>query len=322
MRISGENTKVLKKSAKRLAAYSAAAVATFLSSERPVNAAEVVHDIPDLTVGVCGNIWFDLESGSAVSGVYCGNLSNPPLSDGFLKLRGKYTASGTANNPYLYGDRNDTGTSPEYNFRVVGGSYSYDEAANLDSGDLIGNGGQSFGFGQYTSPIYTYAWADIGDHPDWGGTSLGADNTNTSPTAIHGFVGIEFKIGSARHYGWIEVTRAPGDVEGTITLHAFGYDDTAGSRSIAGGNDPDINSDGIVDGLDVGILLGHWGGTENSAGGELNNTATVNGLDLGILLGSWDAAPVSAAPVPEPTSVILLAAGAAGIAAWRRGKQS
>ena len=50
------------------------------------------------------------------------------------------------------------------------------------------------------------------------------------------------------------------------------------------GNPADLNGDGVVDGADLGILLGAWG----SAGpGDLDGNGVVDGADLGILLGAW-----------------------------------
>jgi glucose/arabinose dehydrogenase len=51
-------------------------------------------------------------------------------------------------------------------------------------------------------------------------------------------------------------------------------------------NPNDLNNDGLVDGADLGILLGNWGG---SGTGDLDNSGTVDGADLGILLGGWGA---------------------------------
>jgi hypothetical protein len=47
----------------------------------------------------------------------------------------------------------------------------------------------------------------------------------------------------------------------------------------------DLNADGLVNGADLGILLGAWG----SAGGpaDLDGSGAVDGGDLGILLGAW-----------------------------------
>jgi hypothetical protein len=46
----------------------------------------------------------------------------------------------------------------------------------------------------------------------------------------------------------------------------------------------DLNSDGVVDGADLGILLGNWG---SAGAGDLDGSGTVDGIDLGLLLGSW-----------------------------------
>lgn len=47
----------------------------------------------------------------------------------------------------------------------------------------------------------------------------------------------------------------------------------------------DINGDGAVDGLDLGLLLGAWGSNDPSA--DLDGDGFVGGSDLGILLGAW-----------------------------------
>ncbi|MFO0963276.1 MAG: hypothetical protein U0625_10285 [Phycisphaerales bacterium] len=59
-------------------------------------------------------------------------------------------------------------------------------------------------------------------------------------------------------------------------------DGTLGMPAVVG----DLNGDGIVNGADLGILLGNWG---NSGIGDLNNDGIVNGADLGLLLGNWTA---------------------------------
>lgn len=46
----------------------------------------------------------------------------------------------------------------------------------------------------------------------------------------------------------------------------------------------DLNGDGLVDGADLGVVLGGWGQT---GPGDLNGDGTVDGADLGLLLGSW-----------------------------------
>ncbi len=46
----------------------------------------------------------------------------------------------------------------------------------------------------------------------------------------------------------------------------------------------DLNSDGVVDGSDLALLLGNWGGTGI---GDLDGNDPVTGADLSILLGAW-----------------------------------
>lgn len=51
----------------------------------------------------------------------------------------------------------------------------------------------------------------------------------------------------------------------------------------------DLDCDGFVNGVDLGMLLGSWGPcTGSSCPGDLNRDGSVNGVDLGALLGAWD----------------------------------
>ncbi|MFO0872854.1 MAG: hypothetical protein U0575_02630 [Phycisphaerales bacterium] len=46
----------------------------------------------------------------------------------------------------------------------------------------------------------------------------------------------------------------------------------------------DLNGDSVIDGADLGALLGQWGADGTA---DLNFDGTVNGADLGLLLGNW-----------------------------------
>lgn len=50
---------------------------------------------------------------------------------------------------------------------------------------------------------------------------------------------------------------------------------------------PDLSGDGIVNGADLGILLGAWGPGGAGTCADLNGDGVVNGNDLGVLLGAW-----------------------------------
>ena len=50
-----------------------------------------------------------------------------------------------------------------------------------------------------------------------------------------------------------------------------------------------VTGDGVVNGIDLGLLLGAWGPCAGpSCTGDLNRDGSVNGIDLGALLGAWD----------------------------------
>jgi hypothetical protein len=49
----------------------------------------------------------------------------------------------------------------------------------------------------------------------------------------------------------------------------------------------DLNDDGAIDGADLGLLLGSWGGVQ----GDLTGDGVTDGADLGLLLGAWGACP-------------------------------
>ena len=51
----------------------------------------------------------------------------------------------------------------------------------------------------------------------------------------------------------------------------------------------DLTGDGIVNGADLGILLGSWGQADVPA--DFDGDGDVNGSDLGVLLGNWGNCP-------------------------------
>jgi hypothetical protein len=47
----------------------------------------------------------------------------------------------------------------------------------------------------------------------------------------------------------------------------------------------DVDGDGVVNGTDLGLLLGAWG-TSNAAA-DINDDGIVNATDLALLIGAW-----------------------------------
>ncbi|MCP4497536.1 MAG: hypothetical protein GY825_12240 [Phycisphaeraceae bacterium] len=50
----------------------------------------------------------------------------------------------------------------------------------------------------------------------------------------------------------------------------------------------DLNGDGVVDGADLGLLIGGWGTTGL---GDLNGDESIDGADLGLMIGAWGVCP-------------------------------
>lgn len=50
-----------------------------------------------------------------------------------------------------------------------------------------------------------------------------------------------------------------------------------------------LNGDAVVDGADLGILLGSWGNCSIPCAADFNRDAVVDGADLGVLLNGWGA---------------------------------
>ena len=61
----------------------------------------------------------------------------------------------------------------------------------------------------------------------------------------------------------------------------------------------DLNLDGLIDGLDLALVLSNWGG---SGIGDVNGSGTVDGVDLASLLSSWGQSPPWAGPTVSSVS--------------------
>lgn len=70
---------------------------------------------------------------------------------------------------------------------------------------------------------------------------------------------------------------------------------------------PDFNGDGIVNGVDLGVLLGAWGVCPSPVGsspcsGDLDGDGVIDGTDLGTLLNAWGAVDSAAGCTAESKS--------------------
>ena len=199
----------LKRTAKRLAAYSAAAAVTVMTTQnRSADADEVIWDIPDQVIPSGNGIQFNIISGnySAATQSYgAGEASfriGSAFFPGFLEVAGQ--ASNTAGVGFV---------------GAIGGGYSYFYVSNLTAGAMVGDG-------------LTFGASASGANPSFGPYAFLSSDPGGLPLGdTRGFFGVQFEIAGETHYGWVEVS----GLNAGPTLHSFGYNDTAGAASIVGG---------------------------------------------------------------------------------------
>jgi hypothetical protein len=141
-----------------------------------------------------------------------------------------------------------------------------------------GSGAKLFVAGDFTVAGNIVARGVVSwDGSSWSPLDIGLNHSNLS-------------VGSVRDLAVFAGPMGP-------SLYAAGDFETAGvhiSTNIARWENPaltpvpqcqgDINGDSVINGADLGSLLGNWG---SPGVADLNNDGTTNGADLGLLLGAW-----------------------------------
>ena len=134
----------------------------------------------------------------------------------------------------------------------------------------------------------------------------------------------------ARANGWvIDGTHPVGSTTAAANplIDALGWTDTVvGGRTVltvmytlCG----DANLDGVVNGADLNVVLSNYNKTGMYwSQGDFNYDGTVNGADLNEVLSNYNQSVSVGAAVPEPSTLLLAAAGLAGLLAyaWRKRK--
>ena len=144
-------------------------------------------------------------------------------------------------------------------------------------------------------------WINLGDGTPTNGVSYANVNGTDFGVNMDSVSGELSGYAWGENIGWINFGTTPFvGAEGayfdfsTFRLHGYAWGENVGWINLDDTNfyvgftcTGDLNGDGQVDGVDLGLLLGAWG-TANPAA-DLNGSGNVDGVDLGLLLGSWGA---------------------------------
>ena len=182
----------------------------------------------------------------------------------------------------------DTAPGNTLQTRVVG-----DVVAGMNFG-LVGSTKVAT-YGGKTQPLADFTsqdWWNIGvSKPDllFGGAQSNRDFYNTYAAALqfltsgYGF-GIQDRLGA--NTTEFNVTHGDGSNPTLQFLIQPDFAAVTGPETCPA----DLNDDGAVNGEDLGLLLGNWGGCAGCIT-DLNGDGLVNGEDLGIQLSSWGECP-------------------------------
>ena len=116
--------------------------------------------------------------------------------------------------------------------------------------------------------------------PDAGGTILACNDDGAGCTGFTSLMTATVTCGT-QYLVRVGAYGSTGFGTGTLTV-------TPGATTCAPPCPADLDGNGIVNGADLGIVLGNWG---NSGAGDINGDGVVNGADLGAILGAYGTCP-------------------------------
>lgn len=248
--------------------------------------------------------WLRADAGT--TGTFSGVISGSwPLDVGHLTWSGIVALSGA--NTYTGPTTVRTGTLLAMN---TAGSATSGGVVTVDAGATIGGTGTIAGdvvlAGATVAPGASAGTLTVGGlgmdaastmSIEIGGNQAGEFDrlVSTGPVTLAGTLDASLIDGYALQAGDVfEIVSAPSisgvfdtvNIGPNLEIEITGTTVTLSAINIAPACEADLDGSGTVDGADLGLLLGAWGG---AGAPDLNGDGVVDGADLGLLLGGWGA---------------------------------
>jgi hypothetical protein len=150
---------------------------------------------------------------------------------------------------------------------------------------------------------FTYALKSLGQLVAWGSNTRGQCNVPQNLGTVVQVAAGEDHVVVLRSDGsvaaWGEMTSGATNIPvAQAKFVAAGFNSNSANLGFSLAILPEacvgeLNGDGVVNGADLGILLGLWGTcpTLGTCTADFNSDGSVTGADLGMMLGAWGACP-------------------------------
>jgi hypothetical protein len=217
-------------------------------------------------------------------------------------------------------------------WHVVGSTATTDAMANAPTGYAVGNVpvyntqgvevSDGSGYGIYSTMSAAVPLLNPVEYDQYGNPSSagGVNNLVWTGSGADGRADLDYQLGAPLSngvvtgnpystYPWLGGGAPSAQVSDlSLPLYALSSPFTV----VAG----DANHDGVVNGLDIGLVSSYWLQSGSNVLGDANHDGVVNGLDIAFISSNWLATGSSGAvQVPEPQTIATAALGALALLA-------